>query len=558
MEFDVIVIGGGLSGSWAAKEFCDAGLKTVILERGRDVQHNVDYPTTNLNAWEMDNRGMLPEDVVAQNPIVSKCYAFREDTQHFFTKDAEHPYVQKKPFDWIKPYQVGGRSLLWARQVQRWSDYDFEGPKRDNYAVDWPIRYKDIAPWYDKVEHFIGVSGNKDGLDTIPDGDFLKPLPFSCGEQFLVDFVKNNYQDRHLVYSRVAHLTEVREIHKKQGRGLCQNRTICERGCPFGAYFSANSSTIPWAKKTGNLTIMPDCVVKSVIYDETEGKATGVEYVDAKTKETKTVKAKIIFVNAGTLNTNLILLNSKSGRFPNGLGNENGLLGKNMIFHNYRARVSATYTGHKDMTYIGRKPAALYMPRFKNVKENKESFKRGYAVYISMDKGKYGSDNGVGHELIKNLDEVKYGDWNIFAMMMGETLAKESNMVSLHSELKDPWGIPQLVIDIDYDENDKAMMEDFYKETIAMFEKAGVENIQKIDTEQAPGLDIHEMGGVRMGSDPASSLLNEWNQLHLCNNVYVTDGACMTTTSTQNPSLTFMALAARAANHAVEKLKEVG
>jgi choline dehydrogenase-like flavoprotein len=555
MEFDVIVVGAGLSGSWVAKEFCDAGFKTVILERGRDVQHNVDYPTTNLNAWEMENRGLIPEDVLEQNPILSKCYAFREDTQHFFTKDSEHPYVQTKPFDWIKPYQVGGRSLLWARQVQRWSDYDFEGPKRDNYAVDWPIRYKDIAPWYDKVEHFIGVSGNKDGLDVIPDGDFLKPLPFSCGEQYLVDFVKKNYQDRHLVYSRVAHLTEVRDIHKKQGRGLCQNRTICERGCPFGAYYSANSSTLPWAKKTGNLTIMPNCVVKSVIYDDELKKATGVEYVDAITKETKIVKAKVIFMNAGTLNTNLVLLNSRSSRFPNGLGNDNGLLGKFVSFHNYRARVTATYTGAKDSTYIGRKPAALYMPRFKNVKSASENFSRGYAVYISMDKGKYGNENGLGYELIKNLDDLKYSDWNIFAMMMGETIPKESNKVSLHSDLVDPWGIPQLEIDIDYDGNDLAMMEDFYKETIGMFEKAGLDNIEKIDTGQAPGLDIHEMGGVRMGTDLNTSLLNSRNQMHLCENVYVTDGACMTTVSCQNPSLTFMALAARAANYAIEEMK---
>jgi choline dehydrogenase-like flavoprotein len=553
MEYDVIVVGGGMTGSWAAKEFCDAGLKTLILERGRDVQHNVDYPTTNLNPWQMENRGLLPEDLLEQNPIAAKCYAFREDTQHFFSKDADHPYVQTKPFDWIKPYQVGGRSLLWARQVQRWSD--FEGPKRDNYAVDWPIRYKDIAPWYDKVEHFIGVSGNKDGIDVIPDGDFLKPLPFSCGEQFLVDFIKQNYTDRHLVYSRIAHLTEVRDIHRQQGRGLCQNRTVCERGCPFGAYFSANSSTIPWAKKTGNLTIIPNAVVKSVVYDDTLKKATGVEYVDAESKETKLVNAKIIFLNAGTLNTNLVLLNSKSTRFPNGLGNDNGLLGKNVIFHNYRARVSATYTGDKDFSYVGRKPAALYMPRFKNLKASTETFKRGYAIYVSLDKGKYANEDGVGHTLAKNLDELKYGDWNIFAMMMGETLAKENNQVTLHPELKDQWGIPQLAIDVDYDENDKAMMEDFYKETFAMFEKAKLENITKIDTEQAPGLDIHEMGGVRMGTDPNTSLLNGWNQMHLCDNVYVSDGACMPTVSCQNPSLTFMALTARAANHAVEQMK---
>ncbi|MFQ5448757.1 MAG: GMC family oxidoreductase N-terminal domain-containing protein, partial [Saprospiraceae bacterium] len=326
-HFDAIVIGGGMTGGWAAKELCDHGLKTLMLERGRNVEHIKDYPTTGMQPWEFKHRNRIPFEVKKENPVISRCYAYREDAMHFFVKDTEHPYVQEKPFDWIRGYQVGGKSIMWARQVQRWSDFDFEGPARDGFAVDWPIRYKDLEKWYTHVERFIGVSGNKDGLDTLPDGDFLKPWEMSCVEEHFRDSVKKNYKDRHVIYARCAHITEEREVFRKQGRVLCQSRNICERGCPFGGYFNANSTVIPWAARTGNLTLQPHSVVHSIIFDEKENRATGVRVINAETKETTEYFAKIIFVNAATLNTNLVLLNSKSSRFPNGLGNDSGLLG---------------------------------------------------------------------------------------------------------------------------------------------------------------------------------------------------------------------------------------
>ena len=339
--FDAIVIGSGISGGWSAKELTERGLKTLVLERGRDVKHNIDYPTTHMMPWEFKHRGAIPEDIRINNPIVSRCYAFREDAQHFFVKDQDHPYTQEKPFDWIRGYQVGGKSLLWARHTQRWSDFDFEGPARDGFAVDWPIRYKDLAPWYSHVEKFAGISGNKDGLAELPDGEFLPPFEMNCVEDFFSRQVKTHYNsNRHVIIARCAHVTQPQPIHLEQGRAQCQNRTLCQRGCPFGGYFSSNASTLPWAAKTGNLTLQPNSVVHSIIYDDVKQKATGVRVIDALSRESIEYFAPIIFVNASALNTNLILLNSKSNRFPEGLGNDNGLMGKFVAFHNYRARVS--------------------------------------------------------------------------------------------------------------------------------------------------------------------------------------------------------------------------
>ena len=392
--FDAIVIGSGMSGGWAAKEFTEKGLKTLVLERGRQVKHPEDYPTTNMLPWEFEHRGQMPLAVTEENPVVSRCYAFREDAAHFFVKDKEHPYVQEKPFDWIRGYQTGGKSLMWARQTQRWSDFDFEGPARDGFAVDWPIRYKDLAPWYSHVEKFAGISGNKDGLATLPDGEFLPPLEMSCVENYFKDFIKANYKDRHLIYGRCAHITEPQPVHLQQGRGQCQNRTLCQRGCPFGGYFSANSSTLPWAAKTGLLTLQTHAVVHSIIYDEQKGKATGVRVIDAHTKQATEYFAPVIFLNAGALNTNLILLNSVSPRFPDGLGNENGLLGKFAAFHNYRARISAQYEGMKEYYTEGRRPTSAYFPRFRNVLKQETDFLRGYAAGFSA--GRYNNRNTGG------------------------------------------------------------------------------------------------------------------------------------------------------------------
>lgn len=556
-QFDAIVIGAGMSGGYAAKELCDNGLKTLLLERGRDVKHIADYPTTNMQPWEFKHRGRIPYAVEKENPVISRCYAFREDAMHFFTKDTEHPYVQEKPFDWIRGYQVGGKSIMWARQVQRWSDYDFEGPARDGFAVDWPIRYKDLEKWYTAVEQFIGVSGNKDGLPELPDGDFLKAWELNCVEKHFQESVKANFDKRHVIYARCAHLTENREIFKKQGRVLCQSRVICQRGCPFGGYFNANSTLIPWAERTGNLTLRPHSVVHSIIFDEKENKATGVRVIDANTKEMTEYFSKIIFVNAATFNTNLILLNSTSERFPNGLGNENGLLGKYVAFHNYRARISAQHEGHQNMKTEGRRPTSAYIPRFRNVFQQETDFLRGYAAGFAAFRSVQPNDTGIGQELTQNLLSSKdYGPWRVGSHMMGETIPKESNTLSLDETLKDEWGIPLLKANIDYDDNDEKMIQDYFEQLTDMFEKAGFTDIKTSDSKQAPGLDIHEMGGVRMGHDPKTSILNKWNQMHACPNVFVTDGACMTSVSTQNPSLTFMALTARAANYAVEQLKK--
>lgn len=554
--FDAIVIGSGMSGGWAAKEFTDKGLRTLILERGRDVKHIKDYPTTNMMPWEFEHRGQMPFDVVAANPVVSKCYAFNEDAAHFFVKDKEHPYVQTKPFDWIRGYQVGGKSLLWARQTQRWSEYDFEGPARDGYAVDWPIRYKDLAPWYSYVEKFVGVSGVKDGLDSLPDGEFLPPVELTCVENYFKETISKNYKDRHVIYGRCAHVTDPQPIHMQQGRGQCQNRNLCQRGCPFGGYFSANSTTIPWALRTGKATLRPHSVVHSIIYDEQKGKATGVRVIDAVSKQSYEFFASVIFVNAGALNSNLVLLNSTSGRFPNGLGNDSGLLGKFVAFHNYRAHISAQYNGMKDSKTEGRRPTSAYIPRFRNVVKQETDFLRGYAAGFYADRYSSPSYEGVGATLKTNLAKKNLGPWYVGSHMMGETIPKASNFVALDTAQKDEWGVPLLNISVGYDDNDDKMVNDFIEQLTEMFTKAGFTNIESADSKQAPGLDIHEMGGVRMGKDPKTSLLNEWNQLHHCRNVFVTDGACMTSTSTQNPSLTYMAITARAANHAMEELKK--
>ncbi|WP_423148079.1 GMC oxidoreductase [Rubrolithibacter danxiaensis] len=555
--FDAIVIGSGISGGWAAKELCDKGLKTLVLERGRDVVHLKDYPTATKNPWDFPHHGRNTLAVEKENPIATRCYAFSEASQHFFVKDKEHPYIQEKPFDWIRGYQVGGKSLLWARAVQRWSKYDFEGPARDGFAVEWPIGYEDLAPWYSHVERFAGVSGNKDGLDTLPDGEFLPPWEMNCVEKDIREKILANYKDRNVIIGRCAHLTKPKEIHLQQGRGRCQARSLCERGCPFGGYFSSNSSTLPWAAKTGNLTLRPHSVVDSIIYDEKKGKAVGVRIIDSESKKAIEYFAKIIFVNAAALNTNLILLNSTSSRFPNGIGNDNGLLGKYICFHNYRGTLSASVDGYQDKYHYGRRPTAVMLPNFRNVHKQETDFLRGYMTFYSASRAGWGhTDEGpqIGGEYKDAISEP--GGWGVFMMMQGETIPKESNHVRLSKDHKDDWGIPQLITSVGYDDNDEKILKDFLQQGAEMLEKAGCKNISSSDSKQSPGLDIHEMGGVRMGKDPKTSLLNNWNQLHSCPNVFVTDGSCMTSTGTQNPSLTFMALTARAANHAVEELKK--
>ena len=418
----------------------------------------------------------MPLKIREENPVVSRCYAFYEGSQHFFVKDKEHPYVQQKPFDWIRGYQVGGKSLLWARQTQRWSKYDFEGPARDGYATDWPIRYDDLAPWYSHVEKFAGISGNYDGLETLPDGEFLPAWEMNCVEKDIQQKINSAYTNRNVIQGRCAHLTKPKQIHIDQGRTQCQARSLCERGCPFGGYFSSNASTIPWALKTGNLTIQPESVVHSIIYDDKKNKAVGVRVINTNTKQATEYFAKIIFVNAACFNTNLILLNSTSNRFPNGFGNDNGLLGKYIAFHNYRGTVSATYDGPMDKYYYGRRPTQPMMPNFRNVYKQEMDFQRGYMTFYGAGRGNANDTNEtIGGAYKDAISEA--GDWYVSMMMQGETIPKKTNEVYLSKDKKDDWGISQLVFNVAYDDNDEKLLKDFLTQASEMLDKAGCKNI---------------------------------------------------------------------------------
>lgn len=555
--FDAIVIGSGISGGWAAKELCEKGLKTLVLERGRNVEHNKDYPTATKDPWELKHRGRITKETWEQNPLISKAAGYGEDDQHFFVKDKDHPYVQEKPFDWIRGYQVGGKSLTWGRATQRWSDFEFTGPQRFGYGWDWPIRYADVAPWYSHVEKFIGICGNKDGLEAMPDGEFLPPFDLNVVEQHLKDSFLTNYGNRYLVHARWAHLTKPNQIHLDQGRAQCQARNLCMRGCPFGGYFSSNSSTLPWASKTGNLTIRPFAVVHSVIYDDKLQKASGVRVIDAVTNETTEYFAKIIFVNGSALNSNLVLLNSTSSRFPNGLGNDSGILGKYVCFHNYRGWMNGTIDGFEDRYVYGRNPTDAIIANYRNLHKIDTDFVGGFTTFAGAYRER-GDGNRCPEQIGAAYKEAmtEAGPWHVYAYLQGETIPKEINHVRLSKDKKDQWGIPLLVTSVGYDDNDEKLLKDFFTQTEEMLAKAGVKNITHSDSKQAPGLDIHEMGGCRMGNDAATSMLDKWNALHHCKNVFVTDGACMTSTGNQSPSILYMTLTARAVNHAVEELKK--
>jgi choline dehydrogenase-like flavoprotein len=553
--YDAIIIGSGISGGWAAKELCEKGLKTLVLERGREVVHIKDYPTANLAPWEFRHRLRMTAEFLKENPLISKAAGFGEDNAHFFIKDKDHPYIQEKPFDWIRGYQVGGKSLTWGRACQRWSKYEFTNPERFGYGIAWPIGYEDVAPWYSHVEQFIGVCGNRDGIESMPDGDFLPPFEMNCVQDTISKKIHAAYPHRHLVHARWAHLTQPKQIHYDQGRVQCQARNLCMRGCPFGGYFSSNSSTLPWAEKTGHLTVRPFSVVHSITYDEGQSRASGVRVIDTNTREVIDYKAKVIFVNASALNSVLILLNSTSARFPNGLGNDNGLLGKYVAFQNYRASVTAEMPGFLDKYYFGRNPTELILANYKNLHRQETDYFGGYTTFMGAYRGHddADTDQGIGSDFKESLCEP--GGWKVYMYMQGETVPKETNHVRLSADKKDQWGIPLLITSVEYDDNDQRMINDFLKETSAMLQASGCINVETHQNKQAPGLDIHEMGGCRMGKDPRTSLLNEWNQLHHCKNVFVTDGACMTSTGNQSPSILYMALTARAANHAAAQLE---
>ncbi|HTH83264.1 MAG TPA: GMC family oxidoreductase [Mucilaginibacter sp.] len=549
--FDAIVVGSGISGGWAAMELCRKGLKTLLLERGRNVEHIKDYPTAMLNPWDFKLGGRLPLKEAQANPV----WASNADaTNHmFFAKDTDHPYIQEKPFNWVRGYQVGGRSLLWGRQTYRWSDLDFEANLKDGTAIDWPIRYKDISPWYDYAEQFIGVSGKSEGLAQLPDGRFLPPMELNCIEHHLNDEIRKKYPDRLLTIARVANLTKVWD-----NRGPCQNRNLCSRGCPFGGYFSSNSSTIPAAMKTGNLTLRPYSIVTEILYDDQQKKAKGVRVIDSETKETFEYYAKIVFVNASTLGTTSILLNSKSGRFPNGLGNDSGELGHNLMDHHSSAGASGAHDGYRDFYYKGRRPCGFLIPRYRNIKANENlGFLRGYNLQGHGERSEWSdrmNEPGFGEDFKKQLTTP--GSWTVWMAGWGECLPYHENKIVLDPDKKDKWGLPVIAIDFEFKQNENKMMDDIKETSAEMLTKAGFKNVNTFNYKHPGGSTVHEMGTARMGKDPKTSVLNGNNQIHEVKNVFVTDGSCMASSACQNPSLTYMALTARACDFAFNELSK--
>ena len=559
IEYDAIVVGTGISGGWAAKELCEKGLKTLVLERGPMVEHIQDYKTMNDDPWDYPLRGELSKDDLEKYHVQKRLgWAPKEDCKHFFVNDLEHPYVETKRFDWIRGYQVGGRSLTWGRQSYRWSDLDFEANKKESIGVDWPLRYKDIAPWYDKVEEYIGVSGESLGLSQLPDGKFLPPMELHCAEEDLKKAMVEKFDDgRLLTIGRVAHITG--NTSDKEGRGPCQYRNRCWRGCPYGAYFSSNSSTLPAAERTGNMTLRANSIVYEIIYDEKKKKATGVQIIDAQTNEKMVFKAKVIFLCASAMASVGILLQSTSERFPNGLGNDSDALGRGIMDHHYKLGAFAKVDGHLDRYTKGRRPNGFYIPRFVNIDEKtkRKGYLRGFGYQGSASRQDWSesiAEMGYGEKLKEAI--LKPGGWQIGVTGFGEFLPYDDNRVTLSQDKKDKWGLPQLAFNVELKENEYNMRADIKKEIVAMFEAAGFKDVQAYEETHGPGLGIHEMGGARMGHDPKTSVLNKNNQVHSVPNIYVTDGAFMTSSSCVNPSLTYMAFTARAANHAAIEFKK--
>jgi len=550
--YDAIVVGSGISGGWAAKELCEKGLKTIVLERGRNVEHIKDYPTTNLAPWELLHRNTNTNKLKEDQHVQVRGFC-NESNSHFFVNDKEHPYTQVKPFDWIRGYHVGGRSLMWGRQCYRWSDLDFEANAKDGHGTDWPIRYRDIDPWYSYVEKFVGISGSKEGLAQLPDGDFLPPMEMNCLEKHVAGNIKDKFTDgRRMIIGRVANLTR-----GWNGRGPCQYRNLCDRGCPYGGYFSSNSGTLPVAFATGNLTLRPHSIVVEIIYDKEKKRAKGVRIIDELTMKTEEYYAKIIFLNASTIGSTFVMLNSKSAAFPNGLGNSSDQLGRNLMDHHYHVGAGASYEGFEDQYTYGRRPNGIYVPRFRNLDEKtkQKDYVRGFGYQGGASRGRSAGHEGIGVELKESMSEP--GKWAMWLGSWGEHLPYEDNRVTLSKDKKDKWGLPLADIDCDFKANEKAMRKDMKDSAAEMLEKSGLKDIYTFDDGQAnPGLCIHEMGTARMGNDPKTSVLNKWNQVHEVPNVFNTDGACMASSACQNPSITYMALTARAADFAVKELKK--
>ena len=554
--YDAIVVGTGISGGWAAKELTEKGFKTLVLERGRMVKHVEDYPTMYDDPWDYKYKGQVTrEERKRQYKQARTGYTVNEASKHWFVDDIKHPYNETKRFDWMRGYHVGGRSIMWGRHSYRWSDLDFEANKKQGIAVDWPIRYKDIAPWYDKVESFIGVSGEKLGLPQLPDGQFLPMMELNCVEDHLRQNIAENFKDRVLTSGRVAHITGDKEF---EGRTKCQFRNRCIRGCPYGGYFSSNASTIPAAEKTGNMTLRPNSIVSQVLYDPDTKRATGVKVIDTETKEEREYKANVIFLCASSMASASILMQSKSDRFPDGMGNDSGELGHNVMDHHFKAGASAKFDGFKDSYYKGRKPSGIYLPRFRNLREDENlDFIRGYGYQGGASRTDWSeaiAEAGYGKSLKEAVSEP--GGWTMGFMGFGETLPYHENKMTLDYDKKDEWGLPTITFDAEFKENELKMRKDMVEQAVAMLEKGGFRDIKPYDDLGAPGLGIHEMGTARMGRDPKTSVLNGYNQIHAVPNVYVTDGAFMTSSACQNPSLTYMAMTARAADHASKNFEK--
>ncbi|MFT3680771.1 MAG: GMC family oxidoreductase [Ferruginibacter sp.] len=547
--YDAIVVGSGISGGWAAKELCEKGLRVLLLDRGDNVEHP-NYLTATKNVWNFPHRLHLSEEDKQKQYVQSRHWSFREDNKHYYINDQENAYDEIKRFDWIRGDIVGGRSLLWSRACYRWSDLDFEANLKDGIAVDWPIRYKDIAPWYDYVESFIGVSGNTDNIPHLPDGVFLPPFEMNMVEKSFKQKIESVHPGKNVIIGRTANLTK-----PVKGRGQCQARDLCHRGCPYGAYFSTNASTIPAAYATGNLTVLPNTLVNKVLYDDKKQKASGVEVINTKTNAVSVYHAKLIFLNASTVATAFILLNSVSSRFPGGLGNGSDQVGRNLMDHHKGLSASAAVDGFEDMYYYGRRPTSIYIPRFSNLNKKDAAFLRGYHFGGSAYRNRVQQAEGIGESLKEALTEP--GSWRMNMWAFGECLPYADNRIMLNSNKKDKWGRPVIAIDCDFRENEKLMNRDMSDKAKELLETAGFKNISIQNKMSFPGNANHEMGTARMGRDKKTSVLNSYNQMHEVPNVFITDGSCMVSGSCVNPSLTYMALTARACNYAVSEMKKM-
>ncbi|WCT10884.1 GMC oxidoreductase [Mucilaginibacter jinjuensis] len=551
--YDAIVVGSGISGGWAAKELTEKGLKVLMLERGRNIEHIKDYVNANKAPWEFEHRGGRTQKMIEDHPVLKRDYVLTEVNEDYWVDEKESPYIEEKPFDWFRGYHVGGRSLMWGRQSYRWHNSDFEANLKDGIAVDWPIRYADLAPWYSYVERFAGISGNRDGVPILPDGDFMPAMEMNVVEKDVSARLKAFYKgNRHMIIGRTANITVAHE-----GRTNCQYRNKCWLGCPFGAYFSTQSSTLPAATKTGNLTLRPWSIVTKVLYDKDTKKATGVEVLDAETNKTYEYKAKIIFLNASTINTAWILQNSATDIWPDGLGSSSGQLGHNLMDHHLGVGASGHVEGFEDKYMYGRRANGIYIPRYRNLDGDKRDYIRGFGYQGSAGRERWSRDIpelNLGGDFKDALSEP--GGWTMGIGGFGETLPYHDNRVYLDKTKKDKWGLPVPVVNAVIKDNEMKMRIDMAADAKEMLENAGVKNVNVYTTEAVLGKGIHEMGTARMGRDPKTSVLNGWNQVWDAQNVFVTDGAAMTSSACQNPSLTYMALTARAADHAVSELKK--